>query len=216
MGPRRGQSPQYPVPLSTRSEPGVPWRDMTSPTALLPREIATARLRLRPPCVDDAEIAFARWTADPEVARYMSWRRHESVADTRAWLAAVVSAWTHGGGHIAWIIELAEHTGPIGAVGLTLDGHRVSVGYALARDYWRQGLATEAAAAVVAVAVDLPGVHRVWAYCDVDNAASARVMEKAGMVFEGKLRRWAVHPNVSELPRDVLVYVAPERRWRRS
>ncbi len=188
---------------------------MTAPIAI-PREIATARLRLRAPRVDDAEIAFARWTSDAEVARYMSWRRHESVADTRAWLAAMVSAWTHGGAHIAWIIELNEDTGPIGAVGLTVDGHRVSVGYALARDHWRQGFATEATAAVVAVAIELPGVHRVWAYCDVDNPASARVMEKAGMVSEGRLRRWAIHPNVSELPRDVLVYVAPERPRARS
>lgn len=57
--------------------------------------------------------------------------------------------------------------------------------------------------------VDLPGVHRVCAYCDVDNAASARVMEKVGMVHEGTLRRWAIHPNVSDSPRDVLVYVVP-------
>jgi RimJ/RimL family protein N-acetyltransferase len=51
-----------------------------------------------------------------------------------------------------------------------------------------------------------PEIHRVWAVCDVDNLASARVMEKSGMEREGRLRRWAVHPNLSGGPRDFWCY----------
>jgi len=40
----------------------------------------------------------------------------------------------------------------------------------------------------------------------VENLASARVLEKAGMHREGMLRRWSVHPNVSPEPRDCLCY----------
>ena len=46
----------------------------------------------------------------------------------------------------------------------------------------------------------------MWAVCDVDNPASARVMETAGVAREGKLRRWALHPNVSQTPRDFWCY----------
>jgi ribosomal-protein-alanine N-acetyltransferase len=46
----------------------------------------------------------------------------------------------------------------------------------------------------------------VWAVCDVDNLASARVLEKAGMGREGRLRRWVLHPNVSAAPRDCWCY----------
>jgi [ribosomal protein S5]-alanine N-acetyltransferase len=46
----------------------------------------------------------------------------------------------------------------------------------------------------------------VWAVCDVENAASARVLEKAGMRREGVLRRWAMHPNMGEEPRDSFCY----------
>jgi RimJ/RimL family protein N-acetyltransferase len=49
-------------------------------------------------------------------------------------------------------------------------------------------------------------IFRIWAVCDVDNAASARVMEKAGMQREGVLRRWSVHPNISAEPRDSFCY----------
>ena len=51
-------------------------------------------------------------------------------------------------------------------------------------------------------------MYRVYAYCDVENLASARVMEKAGMSFEGVLRRWGVHPNRSSEPRDCRCYAA--------
>jgi hypothetical protein len=50
------------------------------------------------------------------------------------------------------------------------------------------------------------GIFRVWALCDVDNLASARVMEKVGMQREGILRRWILHPNLSDEPRDVYCY----------
>jgi RimJ/RimL family protein N-acetyltransferase len=42
--------------------------------------------------------------------------------------------------------------------------------------------------------------------CDAENFASASVMEKAGLVKEGILRRWIIHPNVSSEPRDWLSY----------
>ena len=48
---------------------------------------------------------------------------------------------------------------------------------------------TEVVRAVTDWALAQPEVHRVWAVCDVENLASARVMEKAGMAREGKLRR---------------------------
>jgi ribosomal-protein-alanine N-acetyltransferase len=42
--------------------------------------------------------------------------------------------------------------------------------------------------------------------CDAENVASSRVLEKAGMTREGLLRRYAMHPNVSDEPRDSLCY----------
>lgn len=91
-------------------------------------------------------------------------------------------------------------------VGVRPRGHKLDVGYVLARPYWGRGLMSEACAAVVDIAFSDPAVHRVWAVCDVDNHASTRVMEKAGMTREGVLRRWIVHPNVSSQPRDVYCY----------
>jgi RimJ/RimL family protein N-acetyltransferase len=82
----------------------------------------------------------------------------------------------------------------------------VDLGYALARRWWRQGLMSEALTAVVQWALGQPDIYRVWATCDVDNVPSVRVLERVGMVREGVLRRWLVHPNVSDEPRDCLCY----------
>jgi len=60
----------------------------------------------------------------------------------------------------------------------------------------------EAAQAVVEWALAQPSIYRVWAVCDVDNLASARVLEKIGMQREGLLHRHIIHPNISAAPRD--------------
>jgi ribosomal-protein-alanine N-acetyltransferase len=61
---------------------------------------------------------------------------------------------------------------------------------------------TEALAEVADWALRQPSVWRIGDVCDVENLASARVMEKASLV----LRRWGVHPNLGEAPRDCFSY----------
>jgi RimJ/RimL family protein N-acetyltransferase len=65
---------------------------------------------------------------------------------------------------------------------------------------------TEALIPIVEWALSQPRIYRVWATCDVKNRPSARVLENVGMQFEGVLRRYVLHPNVSDEPRDALLY----------
>ena len=89
---------------------------------------------------------------------------------------------------------------------LQCQNHCANLGYVLARHYWNQGLMTEALQPLVDWAIVQPEIYRVWAVCDIDNLASARVLEKVGMTCEGILHRWLIHPNVSNEPRDCLCY----------
>ena len=73
-------------------------------------------------------------------------------------------------------------------------------GYCLARDTWGHGIATEAARAFVASVLENPAICRIQAYCDVENRASARVLEKVGLELEGTLRQYLVLPNLGESP----------------
>jgi len=65
---------------------------------------------------------------------------------------------------------------------------------------------SEAVAGLVDWAFGQPEIHRVWAVCDVDNVPSARLLASVGMQLEGRLRRWLIHPNISDSPRDCYCY----------
>jgi len=66
---------------------------------------------------------------------------------------------------------------------------RAEVAYALARPYWGQGLGTEAMRAVTAFGFTSMRLNRIEARCLIENRASARVLEKAGMRLEGVMRQ---------------------------
>lgn len=87
-----------------------------------------------------------------------------------------------------WATILKENGAFIGRCGLlpwTIDGrHEVEVAYLIAKEYWGQGLATEAARAIVAYGYEQLGLSRLVCLIDAENVASKRVAEKAGMHFE--------------------------------
>ena len=169
--------------------------------------LETERLSMRPAQVGDAEGVFA-YASDPEVSRYLPWAPHATISDTEQFLRRCERDWKQGNS-FPWVIVLRETDAVVGMIEANLTGHRASLGYVLARSVWGRGIATEAARAVVSALFEDPDIWRVWATCDVDNPASARVLEKVGMTLEGTLHRWDRH-NVSLEPRDAWVYAA----WR--
>jgi [ribosomal protein S5]-alanine N-acetyltransferase len=171
-----------------------------------PDSLTTERLLLRPPVDADASAVFERYARDPDVTRHLTWRPHTSPSETRDFLAHCRAGW-ESGSDLTWALTLrGGDDRPIGMIGLRPRGFKPDLGYVLAKPYWGQGLMTEAGRAIVSLAFSDPGVHRVWAVCDVENRASSRVLEKLGLTREGVLRRWIIHPNVSDEPRDCFCY----------
>lgn len=64
-------------------------------------------------------------------------------------------------------------------------GPQYSFGYVLHKDWWGQGLASEATAALVKFGFDELRAHRLWAHVFVGNTASERVLRKLGFRYEG-------------------------------
>jgi [ribosomal protein S5]-alanine N-acetyltransferase len=168
--------------------------------------IETERLHLRTPTLEDAEAIFESYAQDPEVVRYLVWTAHSSVETTREFLRSLEAPIKSGASH-PFTISLMD--GPlVGMIELRIkpEKDRAEVGYVLARDYWGKGIVTEALRAVILYGFSMAGIDRITAICDIDNIGSARVMEKAGMSFEGIQSRTIVHPNISSEPRDVRCY----------
>jgi lincosamide nucleotidyltransferase A/C/D/E len=149
---------------------------------------------------------FAGWTQDPAVTRYLTWSPHRAVDQTRRFIQGCLEAW-RGDARKVWVItRFGAEDEPIGLIELRTEAHRAELGYVLARAAWGQGVMTEVAQTLAQLALHELPIARVAAWCDVDNRASARVLEKAGLLREGRLRRYVLHPNVSDEPRDVNVY----------
>jgi RimJ/RimL family protein N-acetyltransferase len=94
----------------------------------------------------------------------------------------------------------------VGSAALGIDSRahrRAELGYILRRDRWGRGYATEAAGLLVDFAFDRLGMNRVWAVCDPENPGSTRVLEKCGLMCEGRLRQDLL---VHGLWRDSLLY----------
>jgi ribosomal-protein-alanine N-acetyltransferase len=170
-----------------------------------PSRIGTARLTLRHPQVDDAEAIFEEYAADPQVTRFLAFRTHTEIEPIRAFLRETLEAMEHGK-RFAWGITLIGSDRLIGMFDLRIDGPRAEFGYVLAKRHWGQGYMPEAIRPVLDWALAQEEIHRVWAVCDAENKASARVLEKLGMEREGILRKWFVHPNISPVPRDCYSY----------
>jgi RimJ/RimL family protein N-acetyltransferase len=165
----------------------------------------TQRLKLRRPRPEDAPPIFERYHQDTEVSRYLQWRPASVIDQTDTFLKRCQAAWESGEAFPLVITSKGDDR-PIGMIELRSRGHSVAIGYVLARAYWNRGYMTEAVRTVVDWALNQPTVYRVWAVCDLENTASARVLEKAGFQREGILRRWSLHPNLSSEPRDCFCY----------
>jgi RimJ/RimL family protein N-acetyltransferase len=167
-------------------------------------EIETERLLLRR-WRDEDRKPYARMCADPKVMRYLpaTMSREESAEQ----IAGFVCHWEERGFGL-WAVEEKASGEFIGFIGLMRhedwhEGeHKTEVGWRLGRAYWGRGLATEGARASVRYGFEGLGLERIISITLPGNAASRRVMEKAGLTYRGETR-WKGH--------DVIWYAIDRR-----
>ncbi|UMG94220.1 GNAT family N-acetyltransferase [Nocardioides sp. TF02-7] len=156
---------------------------------MLPFPIETDRLTLRPFRADDLDAVLGYYSL-PEVARYLldePWTR--AVAEEQ--IAKRVTRTGLDGEHRALALVVEQGGRVIGDVALWLvddTGSRAEVGWSFHPDSGGQGYATEAVRALLDLAFDGYGLHRVLANLDPRNEASARLCERVGMTREAHLR----------------------------
>jgi len=154
-------------------------------------DIQTERLLLRKVTIDDAPDLLVS-TSDPEVARYTTWEPYDSVKQAEDFLRSVISNYERDE-PANWGLELRENERFIGMCGFMADSWdpehaRASLGYAIGREHWGRGLVSEAVRAAIQFGFEKLSLNRIEARCVAENTASERVMQKAGMGYEGTLR----------------------------
>ena len=152
--------------------------------------LETKRLVLRHQVLQDLDDLWALY-CDPEITRYIpdAPRSRQEAKEELEW---------HRNGHprfpeLGLWATIHKETGRfIGRCGLlpwTIDERQeVEVAYTIAREYWGQGLATEAAKAILNYGFEQLNLSRLVSLINSENIASQKVAEKIGMTFEKEAR----------------------------
>jgi RimJ/RimL family protein N-acetyltransferase len=148
--------------------------------------LETQRLTLRGFQERDLD-QYAAICADPEVMRYIGEGRPLSRAESWRQIALIIGHWSLRG-YGMWAVEERASKQLIGRVGFWRpEGWPgFELGWALAREHWGKGYATEAANAALLYAARVLGEERVASYVHPDNARSIRTAERIGESLEGE------------------------------
>jgi RimJ/RimL family protein N-acetyltransferase len=146
--------------------------------------LTTDRLLLREFVPEDLP-AFFNLVTDPDVTRYTG-DRGGSLEEVKQGLEERVFAAYRKYGYGRWAVVYRPTGAIIGFAGLKYldDVEEVDLGYRFFKEYWGQGLATEAARAIVPYGFDRLKLTHIIGLVDRANSASIRVLQKVGFRFE--------------------------------
>ncbi len=147
--------------------------------------LETERLRLRQLTIADAEDLH-EYYSDPETAIYVPFTAFTSITKTEELLGRVTVSFEKRES-IMFGVERKSDGKIMGITDiyrLSLQNHRMELGWGLARKYWGFGYMTEAVQAFIRFAFEEMGLHRIEAECQTDNIRSISVAERCGMTRE--------------------------------
>jgi RimJ/RimL family protein N-acetyltransferase len=175
-------------------------------------ELHTQRLILRELRSDDYD-AVREYESSPAIQRYE--KPVPSAEETRAYVQQAI-AWAQETPrtHYRMAMTIRPDDRVVGRLSLMenfSETREWEIGWTVHERYWGLGYASEAALRMLEFAFCELNVHRVVAFCNAENAASRRVMEKIGMRQDGLLRETR---RLNDTWYDEYVYAILDRDWR--
>jgi [ribosomal protein S5]-alanine N-acetyltransferase len=154
--------------------------------------LETERLILRKIEAGDHKAVF-EYSSDPEVAQFMTWDAHKTPENSKHLVKFIMKRYKDNK-PANWAVILKSDNKLIGTCGFVSSfpaNKRAEISFAIRKDCWGRGYATEAVKKTIEFGFKEIKYNRIEAFCDVENKASSRVMEKCGMKPEGVLRQYA-------------------------
>jgi ribosomal-protein-alanine N-acetyltransferase len=179
---------------------------------LIDLPIKTERLHLRNFRADDW-LAVHSYASDPEVVRFVEWGPNTEDVSQNFVQRVIQLSQADPRVDFELAIVLSDENILVGAASIHVS-HPANqegwIGYCLNRQFWGRGIASEAADALISFGFSALQLKRIYATVDPQNAASAGVLSKARMSYEGRLRS---HKNVRGNRRDTDMYAIIESDW---
>lgn len=177
------------------------------------KKLETNRLILRKINKTDYKQAYKNWCNSDKVEKYVTWSKHDNETITKElydkWILEYDDKETY-----RWIIELKANKEVIGTIGVSkkfLAHSTCELGYCLGDKYWNQGIMTEAVKRVIKFLFEECEAKTIWAEYLENNPASGKVMVKAGMTYEGILRKRVTDKEGKR--NDLIVYSILENEY---
>ena len=156
------------------------------------KNLETERIFLRQLKIDDANDVFSI-KGDPTFHQLQ--HCHKNIEETINWLKYLQNIYKDNDVY-HWGLELKSNKKIIGEIYQVRhfnEYKRFDVAYSINKNYWNNGYATEALSSIIKYLIKTVGYNRIEANHYIDNPASGKVMEKAGMKKEGTLRQYYKH-----------------------
>lgn len=152
------------------------------------KNIETERLILRNFKLEDVNDVY-EYAKNPNVGPHAGWKPHESSEESKE----IISQLFIKNPYCFAVVDKKSNT-VIGSISFIIDRKRPNInsmelGYIIAEDFWRQGLATEAALKVIEYGFKKIKLDMIAIYRSPENIRSGNVIKKCGFIFEGTLRQ---------------------------
>lgn len=172
--------------------------------------IVLPNIFLRPITVGDWP-AVHEWASTERACRYQPWGPN-APTETQAFAQDAAAAWRQNPqSRYVWVAEESAATVGLGELKVRSSlQQQGEISYAVHVEHWGRGLGTAIATKLLTFAFGSLGLHRVAGTCDPRNEASAAVLQKVGMTYEGRLRHttW-----IRDGWRDSNVYSILSEEW---
>lgn len=151
----------------------------------------TERLKIRLFKIEDT-LDLYEYLSDEENTRYVTFSKYDSIDGAKKRIKFCMKNYTELKEPIHWCIEDKETGKMIGSIDFVkwdIQSKVGEIGYILNKKFWNKGIMTEALKEVIRFGFEKMGLNRIEISCDERNPASARVMEKNGLNYEGTFRQ---------------------------
>lgn len=146
-------------------------------------------IRLRPLVAADS-VRVHEWTSQERASTYQVWGP-DTLAETKEYVVDAADAWkVQPQTRFVWAATVAEEVVGVGELRImSVQSRRADISGMVHTDWWGRGVASEVALLMCAFAFDRLQLERIEGTCDPRNRASAAVLRKLGMTYEGTMRR---------------------------
>ena len=170
--------------------------------------LETKRLVLRRVSLNDVNNVYAEILGKEDRLYFLDWNYVSDINKAKVFIEDIIKSYSKEY-YFFWVIEekvTQKFVGCIFVCNSDIRKRLAEIEYVASEEIQGKGYMTETLHKVIDFLIEEVGYYRIEGVCNVENKASSRVMEKAGMILEGILRGRALNLNENRNPGDLKIY----------